>query len=112
MPNIAVVGSGYWGKNLVRNFSQIGVLYAICDCDNSRVKQLKDDYPDVNVVAAFFEVLNMDEIDAVVIATPAEYHYQMAKEVILSGKRSEEHTSELQSHSFISYAVFCLKKKK
>ncbi|MFV1951349.1 MAG: Gfo/Idh/MocA family oxidoreductase [Nitrospinota bacterium] len=86
MPNIAVVGSGYWGRNLVRNFSQIGVLYAICDSDISRLKQLKEDYSDVNVIAGFSEILNMDEIDAVVIATPAEHHYQMAKEVILSGK--------------------------
>jgi UDP-2-acetamido-3-amino-2,3-dideoxy-glucuronate N-acetyltransferase len=86
MPNIAVVGSGYWGRNLVRNFSQIGVLHTICDSDINRLKELKKGYPDVNVVAGFYDVLNMKEIDAVVIATPAEHHYQMAKEVILSGK--------------------------
>lgn len=84
MVNIAVIGTGYWGKNLVRNFAEIGALHTICDTDEGRLKAM--DYPQVNSVMAFAEVLRNKEIDAVVISTPAEGHYQLAMEALLAGK--------------------------
>ncbi|MEW6096333.1 MAG: Gfo/Idh/MocA family oxidoreductase [bacterium] len=86
MANIAVIGTGYWGKNLVRNFAQLGVLHTICDADEGRLKQIGEDYPQVNKVMAFADVLGNDEIDAVAISTPAELHYQLTKEALLAGK--------------------------
>ena len=47
IPNIAVIGFGYWGKNLVRNFHQLGALRAICDADPSRAEATRSNYPDV-----------------------------------------------------------------
>jgi len=86
MTNLAVIGTGYWGKNLVRNFAQLEVLHTICDTDEDRLKQMEKDYPRVNKVMAFGEVLGNDEIDAVAISTPAELHYQLTKEALLAGK--------------------------
>ena len=56
--NIAVTGCGYWGKNLVRNFHDLGVLNTICDSDAARLKFAKENYPDVHVHESSF----MDEI--------------------------------------------------
>jgi len=86
MANIAVIGVGYWGKNLVRNFAQLGVLHTICDTDEGRLTQMGKYYPQVNKVMAFAQVLCNDEIDGVVISTPAELHYQLTKEALLAGK--------------------------
>ncbi|MFH1859642.1 MAG: Gfo/Idh/MocA family oxidoreductase [bacterium] len=84
MVNIAVIGTGYWGKNLVRNFAELGVLHTICDTDEGRLKAM--DYPQVNKVMSFAEVLKNKEIGGVVISTPAEGHYQLTKEALLAGK--------------------------
>jgi UDP-2-acetamido-3-amino-2,3-dideoxy-glucuronate N-acetyltransferase len=86
IPNIAVIGSGYWGKNLVRNFDQLGALKLICDKNEHTLSQFKDQYPEVDVCMAYSDVLNRDDIQGVVIATPAETHYRLAKEAILAGK--------------------------
>lgn len=83
---IAVVGSGYWGKNLVRNFHEIGALAAVCDSDDERLAQIRDRYPEVRCLHAFVEVLGDSEIDAVAIATPAESHGDLVREALLAGK--------------------------
>ena len=51
--NIAVVGCGYWGKNLVRNFYELNSLYTICDTDEDRLRFFQEKYPDVNVCANY-----------------------------------------------------------
>jgi UDP-2-acetamido-3-amino-2,3-dideoxy-glucuronate N-acetyltransferase len=84
--NIAVVGCGYWGKNLVRNFAELGALHTICDADPKVLQSLKTSYADVNTETKFHPVLENNEIKGVVIATPAVLHYSMAKEAILAGK--------------------------
>ncbi|MBM4462379.1 MAG: oxidoreductase [Chloroflexi bacterium] len=84
--NIAVVGCGYWGKNLVRNFAQLGALHTICDTDSERLQQQAALYPGLNLETDFTKLLSRDEIRGVVIATPAALHYSMAKEALLSGK--------------------------
>lgn len=86
MTQLAVIGAGYWGRNLVRNFAQLKVLHTICDNDENRLKQMEKDYPEVNKIMVFGEVLGNDEIDAVVIAAPVEQHYHLTKEALLAGK--------------------------
>ena len=83
---IAVVGCGYWGKNLVRNFADLGALHTICDADAKVLQTLNASYADVHAETEFRRVLEDKEIKGVVIATPAALHYPMAKEAILAGK--------------------------
>ena len=84
--NIAVIGCGYWGKNLVRNLADLGVLHTICDADSEVLKSFKTSYAGVNIETEFHRVLENNEIKGVVIATPAVLHYSIAKEAILAGK--------------------------
>ena len=84
--NIAVVGCGYWGKNLVRNFAQLGALHTICDSDPEKLEYLKSLCPETNTRIDYQQVLADQNIQGVVIATPAASHYPMAKEALLSGK--------------------------
>jgi len=84
--NIAVVGNGYWGKNLVRNFLELGALRTICD-DNPQVEaSIREKYPQIVMCREFSDVLTDEGIDAVVLATPAAIHYEMAKRALLAGK--------------------------
>jgi len=84
--NIAVIGCGYWGKNLVRNFAELGVLHTICDNDQARLNQIKPAHPGINLKTNFSQVLTNDKVKGVVIATPAALHYSMAKEALLADK--------------------------
>jgi UDP-2-acetamido-3-amino-2,3-dideoxy-glucuronate N-acetyltransferase len=85
-PKIAVIGSGYWGKNLVRNFDQLGSLKRICDKNETTLAQFREQYPDVETCLAYSDVLADSEIAGVVIAAPAELHFSLAREAILAGK--------------------------
>lgn len=85
-PSIAVIGSGYWGKNLVRNYHAIGALKMICDKNETVLSQFKAQYPDVDTCFAMNDCMTDENIKGVVIATPAETHYTIAKEALLSGK--------------------------
>ena len=84
--NIAVVGCGYWGKNLVRNFAELGALHTICDSSSEALSQFETLYPDVVRETSFDRVLANKEIRGVVISSPAALHYSMAKQVLLAGK--------------------------
>lgn len=86
VPCVAVAGSGYWGKNLVRNFDRFGALRLICDKSETLVSHFKKQYPHVDVCLAFTDVLSREEIDGVAIATPAETHFTLAREALLAGK--------------------------
>ena len=86
IPSVAVVGTGYWGKNLVRNFQQIGALRLVCDKNETILSQFKDQYPQIDTCFAFQEILHRDDITGVVIATPAETHYTLTREALLAGK--------------------------
>ena len=85
-PRVAVVGAGYWGKNLVRNFHEIGALEVICDADDARRGELERTYTGTRAVASYAAVLSDDRVQAVAIATPAELHADMAKDALLAGK--------------------------
>lgn len=84
--NIAVVGMGYWGKNLVRNFDALGALRTVCDADASRASALSQDYPSVSFEPDFARVLADPEVAGVVISTPAEQHYEMGRAALAAGK--------------------------
>jgi UDP-2-acetamido-3-amino-2,3-dideoxy-glucuronate N-acetyltransferase len=83
---IAVIGAGYWGENLVRNFSNLKSLIAVCDKDKVKLAHFKKEYRGVKVFNSPDNVFKLDEVDAVAIATPAESHYQLAREALLKGK--------------------------
>ena len=85
-PKVAVIGSGYWGKNLVRNFHHLGALKLICDRSEAVLSSFKGQYPDIETCIALTDVLSRDDIDGIVIATPAETHHNIAREALLSGK--------------------------
>ena len=84
--NIAVIGAGYWGKNLVRNFHQLGVLKTICDGTESIREEMGKAYPDVSITGDMTVVLNDREIEAVIIAAPAALHYELAQKALNAGK--------------------------
>ena len=69
--NIAVVGCGHWGKNLVRNFYEIGCLYAVCDPNQELATKFSNEYNVKNL--SFEEILLNNEIEGVVLAVPAPY---------------------------------------
>ena len=85
VPGVAVVGCGYWGRNLVRNFSELGGLVAVCDLDESRLAEMQKSYVAI-ATQRFEEVLSMPEVRAVAIASPAAQHFALAKQAILAGK--------------------------
>src|SRR5262245_51972326 len=84
---VAVVGLGYWGPNLVRNFVETkGVVNVSCfDLDAERLRLVQQRYPNVDVHSSFDEVLESDA-DAVVLATPVSTHYPLGKKVLDRGK--------------------------
>ncbi|MDH4185025.1 MAG: Gfo/Idh/MocA family oxidoreductase [Nitrospinota bacterium] len=83
---VAVVGAGYWGKNLIRNFHALGVLRAIVDSDPKTRQTAEQGYPGVAVTQDLGELLRRPDINAVALATPAETHFQLACQCILAGK--------------------------
>ncbi|MBW2265022.1 MAG: Gfo/Idh/MocA family oxidoreductase, partial [Deltaproteobacteria bacterium] len=83
---IACIGAGYWGKNLIRNFNELGVLDLVCDTDESVLDIFETNYPKVRFCCSFSDVLSDPSIDAVVIAAPAEKHYALAREAFLAEK--------------------------
>src|SRR3989441_1160794 len=84
--NVAVVGVGYWGKNLVRNFHDLGALTLLCDEQGSVEASCKSDYENVSFCRDFRAVLSDPTIDAVALATPAVTHYEMARAALEAGK--------------------------
>jgi predicted dehydrogenase len=85
---VGVVGCGYWGPNLIRNLRQSPdcQLKVICDTSEQRLRHMRRLHQDVATTSRFEDVLNDAEIDAVVIATPVRFHYEMAKAVLFAGK--------------------------
>ena len=82
--NIAVVGCGHWGKNLVRNFAELGFLAAVCDPDEELASLYAHQYGVANL--SFAAVLESAAIDGVVLAVPAPLHAAMAVEAMNAGK--------------------------
>lgn len=86
MFRLACIGAGYWGKNLVRNFYELGVLSMVCDENNGVLSDLSLKYPEVQATSKLSDVFNDDSISAVAISTPAETHYDLIKRALRAGK--------------------------
>ena len=83
--SIAVIGCGYWGKNLVRNFNQLGALSLVCDVTPTGRDKAKELAPDAKVTADIAEVFGSD-VAGVVIASPAETHYSLVQQALNADK--------------------------
>ncbi len=88
MTRIGLIGCGYWGPNLVRNFAELegAELAAIADLDEGRLEKLLRRYPKVEGRSHADEIIGDDSIDAVVIVTPAETHYELTRRALEKGK--------------------------
>jgi len=86
--DLAVLGLGYWGPNLLRNFSQLeGVdVTVVCDMDASRLQHIHQQYPEPRLEEDFSKVLADRSIQAVAVALPAKLHYEMAMKALQAGK--------------------------
>ena len=87
---VGVIGCGYWGPNLVRNFKALAScrLKSICDLNENRLRHLCALYSDLQAHTDAAKLINDPEIDAVAIATPVAYHYTLAKAALLAGKHT------------------------
>lgn len=84
-PRVAVIGSGYWGKNLVRNFNQLGALAAVCDVTETGRATAREIAPDVPVLDDVGKLLDSGGFQGVAIATPAETHHEVASAALAAG---------------------------
>ncbi len=85
MNQLIVVGAGNWGRNLVRNFEGLGALAGVAEIDPDLRSKIACDYPNVPLYSDYEAALNTD-VPAVVLATPAPTHYQMARTALAAGK--------------------------
>jgi len=87
---IGVIGCGYWGPNLIRNFRQLPgcELKYMCDSNEQRLAHVRSLYPEAQAVPDIAAVLNDPAVDAIAIATPVRFHYAMAKASLLAGKHT------------------------
>jgi predicted dehydrogenase len=87
---VGVIGFGYWGPNLVRNFRSLPDcrLKTVCELSDERLAHLRSLYPDVGCEKDFDRMLHDPEIDAIVVATGVKYHFPMAKAALLAGKHT------------------------
>lgn len=80
---ISVIGCGYWGKNLVRNFSELGVLTSVCDANSELAKSTSQQY---KVQAHTLDQVLESDVEGVVIAAPAAQHYEISQKALKAGK--------------------------
>lgn len=88
MLNCVLIGYGYWGPNIARSIAKIGdvKLVAIIDQDQEKIDQANKDFPQVYVTKETNQVLKDPTVDAVIVATPASTHFQIAVAALKSGK--------------------------
>jgi predicted dehydrogenase len=88
MINIGVIGYGYWGPNLVRNFAELSraKLAAVSDLDGKKLEMVKRRYPAVHTTTDYQDLLRDPKIDAVAIATPVASHFELSMAALKAGK--------------------------
>lgn len=86
MNGLAVIGAGYWGRNLVRNYRELGALRLVCETDPAARAAIMTAHPDVTVVETIDAVLTDTQVDAVAIATPAATHGVLVARALAAGK--------------------------
>lgn len=88
--NVAVIGCGYWGRHIIRNFNTSNswnVLF-VCDIKQENLDNIKQNYPNIEITTDYDLILNSPEIDAIIIATPVFTHYELAKKALLARKHT------------------------
>jgi UDP-2-acetamido-3-amino-2,3-dideoxy-glucuronate N-acetyltransferase len=83
---VGLIGAGAWGKNHLRNLHNLGVLNSVLESSDDISKLREKEYPDVDFVNDLDAFLKTDDLKAVVIAAPAELHYELSKKCLLAGK--------------------------
>src|SRR5574344_1519477 len=83
---VAVIGCGVWGRNIVRNFYNLGALKIVCDIDDENLKKVTEQYEGVEVTKDYNEIINDPEITAVAVVTPSHMHYKVVKAMLMAGK--------------------------
>jgi UDP-2-acetamido-3-amino-2,3-dideoxy-glucuronate N-acetyltransferase len=86
MKNIAIIGSGCWGKNLIRCFYELEYLSVICDTDYSKKNYFEKLYPDISFTIDYESILKNKDIKAIIIATPPSTHYELADKALTNNK--------------------------
>src|SRR5262245_55816817 len=88
MIGIGVVGYGYWGPNLVRNFAEApgASLVAVCDVRQERLEEARRRYPSARVTEHYADLLSDSNVHAVAIATPVSSHFDLAMRALTAGK--------------------------
>ena len=88
--NIAVVGCGYWGPNLLRNFRSLrdGRVKTACDSDTKRLAHMKELYPELETTTNVADLFNDSSLQAIAIATPVHLHYELGRKSLLAGKHT------------------------
>jgi predicted dehydrogenase len=88
MVKLGVIGYGYWGPNIVRNFSSHKdcTVTAVCDNNPGALARVLTQYPNIRLMTNADEIVRSSEIDAVAIVTPVSYHYELAKKALENGK--------------------------
>jgi predicted dehydrogenase len=88
MINVGVIGYGYWGPNVARNFNSCKdtALVSVCDLNDNRAKLAKSTFPFVNIASDYKDLINSDDIQAVAVVTPVYSHYELAKAALECGK--------------------------
>ena len=88
MIHIGIIGYGYWGPNLVRNFNIIegADVVSVCDLNPDALKKAGKTYPNIEVISDADKILGASDIDAIAIATPVFTHYKLAKQALENGK--------------------------
>jgi UDP-2-acetamido-3-amino-2,3-dideoxy-glucuronate N-acetyltransferase len=84
--NLALIGAGYWGKNLARNFHALGALHTLCDLSPAILDTYGADYAGVEKTGSLESIWSNPSITQVAIAAPAVHHHKLAKAAILAGK--------------------------
>jgi len=83
---VAIVGLGYWGPNLARNFDELAELRWLCDASPDALERYGARYPQARTSTSYDDVLADPELEAVVVATPAVTHYELARRALEAGK--------------------------
>ena len=88
MIRVGLIGYGYWGPNVLRNFRGVDgcEVATVCDRSPSALKRVAQAYPDIDVVSDPAEIMLSPKIDAVAVVTPVHTHFELAKAALLNGK--------------------------
>jgi predicted dehydrogenase len=88
MVNIGVIGYGYWGPNIVRNFNATAdaKVLAVCDQNQKSLQRVLKFYPDTRLYTSADELISSPDIDAISVVTPVSTHYALAKKALENGK--------------------------